>query len=712
MLCMSWNSGGLAQATWDMFQQWADNQSLDFITLQETHWQFTSEWSQSQYHCIHSGYSSRQAGILCMISKRVCQAHQLSWTEIEPGRLVHIRIHGKTRSVDFIAIYQHVFSTDRLIQRQRLLDKLNDVLSKLPQRNLLVLLGDFNTSLMTRSKVVGTGTFMHNGKKLTGTTHTDSQDLHDLLRQHSLLALNTWMTDNSATFTHGNVSSRLDFVCCRQVHADHTAKRVQTLHDFCMRSATGAHHTPLLVSVLRRWTPPTQQTYANSWTYRQRLELHQRWLHPDPHMLGLQEDLQSRVAQLPDSGNPLGALHSAMNMIKAADFNTTRADPPVHRFDLTPFQAFQHHERRLRELPLDGWEPTTLLQAWFHLCKRQQARKQMNSTAKQARKAKMQKVFDQADAAERAKDHFRLYQAVRTLAPKQKLQRIQLRHKDGTMANPTQAADMLQRWFADLYNAPSSDHDAIPFHWPFSEDDLLKGFLQLPLMKSLAPSFAPAPVWRMGAWAVVQFLQPLLHRWSASGRLPREWSDAFLTLLPKPGGVGGDPASLRPISLLEPSGKVILGLVAKCLLQESWWLLQMVPQYAYLPRRGCSDAIGRLMTHLREVRTRFTELQYPVHRAASGAQQPELYGGLILSLDLSKAFDQVDRARLFQGLSEMQVSSDLIALLRNIYHSTGFDFVHKGEFRHVSTFKGIRQGCKCAPILWGTLFHPDFHSTA
>jgi len=272
------------------------------------------------------------------------------------------------------------------------------------------------------------------------------------------------------------------------------------------------------------------------------------------------------------------------------------------------------------------------------------------------------------------------------------------------MANPTQAADMLQRWFADLYNAPSSDHDAIPFHWPFSEDDLLKGFLQLPLMKSLAPSFAPAPVWRMGAWAVVQFLQPLLHRWSASGRLPREWSDAFLTLLPKPGGVGGDPASLRPISLLEPSGKVILGLVAKCLLQESWWLLQMVPQYAYLPRRGCSDAIGRLMTHLREVRFRFTELQYPVHRAASGAQQPELYGGLILSLDLSKAFDQVDRARLFQGLSEVQVSSDLIALLRNIYHSTGFDFVHKGEFRHVSTFKGIRQGCKCAPILWALYF--------
>ena len=214
----------------------------------------------------------------------------------------------------------------------------------------------------------------------------------------------------------------------------------------------------------------------------------------------------------------------------------------------------------------------------------------------------------------------------------------------------------------------------------------------------------------MGAQAVVQYLQPLFLEWCTSGRLPREWSDGFLTFLPKPGGSGGDPSSLRPISLLEPSGKVILGLAAQHLLRETWWLLQMVPQYAYLPRRGCNDAIGRLMTHLRQVRTRLGQLQYPVHRSASGEPQPELYGGLTISLDLSKAFDQVDRVLLFQGLTDMQVSSDLIALLRSIYHSTGFEFVHKGEFRRFSTFKGIRQGCKCAPILWALYFVHIFNA--
>ena len=709
LLCMSWNSGGLAQATWDMFQQWAERQHVDFITLQETHWQFTSEWTQTQYHCIHSGFSSRQAGILCMVSKRLCQAHQLSWTEIDPGRLVHIRIHGESRSIDFLVIYQHVFSVDRLNKRQFLLDRLNDVLCKIPQRNLLVLLGDFNTSLLNRSKVVGCGQFMHDGQKCTGTAHSDSHELHDLLRQHSLLALNTWMTDNPATFSHGTTASRIDFVCCRQVHADHTAKKVQVLDDFYMRSATGAHHAPLLVSLLRRWTPPTQKIHANSWTYRQRMELYNRWQLQDPYMLGLQMDMHDQVAQISVKGDPLTALHSVMNQTKAHDFNTSKSTP-VHHYDLTPFQAFQHHERQLRQLHIDGGDLATLMQAWFHICKRAKARRLMNTTAKQSRRAKMQKIFDQADAAERSQDHFRLYQAVRALAPKQKLQRIQLRHPDGTLANPSQAADMLQRWYTDLYHAPASDYDIIPFTWPFSADDLLKGFLQLPLMKSLAPSYAPAPLWRMGAWAVVAFLQPLLQTWSAAGRLPQVWSDAFLTFLPKPGGSGGDPAMLRPISLLEPTGKVVLGLAAKCLLQESWWLLQMIPQYAYLPRRGCSDAISRLTAHLRQVRHRLTQLQYPVHRAASGESMPTLYGGLIISLDLSKAFDQVNRTLLFQGLSDMQISSDLIALLRNIYHSTGFDFLHKGEFRHVSTFKGIRQGCKCAPILWALYFIQIFNA--
>ena len=86
LLSFSWNAGGLAPARWDLLQQWAEAQELDVLCVQETHWPYDSEWQTSSYHCIHSGIPGNKAGVLCLISKRLCPSHQLSWQIIDPGR--------------------------------------------------------------------------------------------------------------------------------------------------------------------------------------------------------------------------------------------------------------------------------------------------------------------------------------------------------------------------------------------------------------------------------------------------------------------------------------------------------------------------------------------------------------------------------------------------------------------------------------------------
>ena len=48
---------------------------------------------------------------------------------------------------------------------------------------------------------------------------------------------------------------------------------------------------------------------------------------------------------------------------------------------------------------------------------------------------------------------------------------------------------------------------------------------------------------------------------------------------------------------------------------------------------------------------------------------------------------------------DIGTSEDIVKLLQNIYQHTSFDFTHKGEYRSFTTQKGIRQGCKAAPIL-------------
>ena len=79
------------------------------------------------------------------------------------------------------------------------------------------------------------------------------------------------------------------------------------------------------------------------------------------------------------------------------------------------------------------------------------ARTQMRLTSTYARKRRLQQVYAAADQADQAKDHFKLYQAIRELSPKQPFRRIQLRATDGTVLTPHQEADWICQWFTELY---------------------------------------------------------------------------------------------------------------------------------------------------------------------------------------------------------------------------------------------------------------------
>ena len=305
-----------------------------------------------------------------------------------------------------------------------------------------------------------------------------------------------------------------------------------------------------------------------------------------------------------------------------------------------------------------------------------------------------------ARQAHDAKDHFRLYAAIRKLAPKQKYHQITVRSSVGELLSPTQAADHLVQWYSQLYEDDPVDLSGNPFTWPFSQDEMLRGFLDFPGGKALAPQYAPTTVWKMSAQPIADYLQPLVETWSQDAALPPEWSAGTLTFLPKPGTSGSNASELRPIALLEPSGKVMLGILAQHIVEQAWTRLNCLPQFAYLPGRGCSSAIHRLAHHCHQVRLFANDYKYPLHRQDNDAPQPQLSGGITVSVDMSKAFDMVNRRLLFASLSNLGIHDDIINMLKALYQHTTFSFSHRGETRTLRTFRGIRQGCKAAPTLW------------
>ena len=180
--CLTWNVGGLTRESWDSFNEWLTLQDIDIILLQESHWKHTSEWMQGRYFCLHSGGKSH-SGVLTMISKSFCTADSISWADIFPGRILHTRLYFSTRALDIVNVYQFVNGHSRIQERASFWTALHSTLSDLPTRNLLVVGGDFNTSLSHASSSVGVSSYQHDSFRCTGPLARDEDRFIFLMAQ-------------------------------------------------------------------------------------------------------------------------------------------------------------------------------------------------------------------------------------------------------------------------------------------------------------------------------------------------------------------------------------------------------------------------------------------------------------------------------------------------------------------------------------------------
>ena len=693
--CLSWNCSGLSPSGWDYFQQWIECQSLDIIMLQETHWKHTSEWVTGNYYAIHSGCGESRSGLLSLVSKKLCTMDDLSWQEVIPGRLMHLRVHGRDRDLDFLNVYQHIHHPDRMEDRAQLWTALQSVIANCSKRNHLTLLGDLNTSMRRTSTAVGMDTYLWQGERCKGPNHSDAYFLHNLLINFDLVVNNFWDAQLGPTYIFGTQHSRIDYMICRRCHSDATSKNVQYLYDFALNCPSGAHHVPMIATLIKVWHPhhPEAQT---GWTRAQRLELYRQWTTPHVDTDELRNSIIDTVVNLSPHGNRLDHLHQALNSFPAPRSHQKHA--AVYKFDLTPFRRFQAHSEHLRELKQQN--VGNFFKAWYHVIQRQCARKMMRKTSAHARKCRLQHIFDAAGRADEAHDHFRLYQAIREIAPKQPFRRIQIRDPDGALLNPTAAADRIRDWFEALYHDEEVDGTCSAFTWPFSAQEFQHGLTRLPMLKALAPEYAPAPFWRCAARQISMFLQPFFEDSSDHNNLPGEWKWGTICLLPKHARRCHAPQDLRPITLLEPCNKVLMGNLANHLFDSIGALLCSVPQYAYLPLRGCTEALVRIFKHCGQVRSKCLEHRHHIQQRAQGKQLGILEGGILVTIDLSKAFDMVPRDGLYRRLHRLGVPAVLIDFLQAVYFETSFKFQHRGQTRTFRTSKGIRQGCKAAPILW------------
>ena len=104
------------------------------------------------------------------------------------------------------------------------------------------------------------------------------------------------------------------------------------------------------------------------------------------------------------------------------------------------------------------------------------------------------------------------------------------------------------------------------------------------------------------------------------------------------------------------------------------------------------DAIDRVVRHCQQVRD-LTIKYHRTHPADPSTPNPMFFGGVQISLDLTRAFDALSRAALFESLSRLGVDPAVCQLLETWHHGTRYQISHKGFMKFVPTSLGIRQGC-------------------
>ena len=254
-----WNAGGISSELYaELLRYLETTGTIDIAIIQETHWSTTGEWTAGQWQFIHTASErSRQDGVLVAVRRSLLSNREVCWQEIVPGRLLRVRVELCHQSCEILGLYQHAMTARSATEKSKVMSRRKAVwgardkaLSSLPFRAMLVLGGDFNTSLETRTSVAGGG--LVQGPQANDLVQ-ERQMVLEILAKHRLTALNSW-GKKSPTYLHPSGNSQIDFLCIRQHSADKISRQTGP-KQVGLAAWRSAGHVPLIGSLLASWRP-------------------------------------------------------------------------------------------------------------------------------------------------------------------------------------------------------------------------------------------------------------------------------------------------------------------------------------------------------------------------------------------------------------------------------------------------------------------------
>ena len=709
---LSWNVGGLSNAILDELFIWLalpQHQRIKIVLLQETRWQFTSEWESESWFILHSGHSKQKgAGVMTLISKDICNVDDVRSCEIASGRVLHVRIPapGGLTSFDIVNVYQHAWdnradAAELRRKRARILEKVDTCIQQVPWRNQCICAGDWNVQLAPSPGMIGHSTVHLDTQRQSA---PDVEALLDVMIARHMIALNTWTGPRrqAFTFSHQGCRTQIDYIFARRHQTTGDMRRCRPLQAFPVTAwRQSGLHRPLVTLLDYKWQP-NSRNFSSRRVDTDAIANAVQWQTPQLH--SFQHAVQTSLCNRAHTGT--------------LDLHQVLYDCCVRHFPaVANRREYAHQHPEVQQVVRSRWQHLhrgklyrhsaasdlrSAWRCWHHFARFRALRREANRASRQARKQRIEHLLHEAERFASQNNVHKLYAIIRQIAPKQPFRRVKIYGEEGEILSRAEEVERLRTHFSSIFQGRSESwqhtcHDVVT---PPSVYDVSWALARTPLRKAVPKHFAPGAAWRAAAHIVAPIVHDAVRRVWSTACVPQHWKDGWLVLMCKPNRPGRGPGDFRPLCLQDPCGKAVIKLVADNIRPAVQAFAARCPQHAYLPGRSTEGALLGVFARCRQIRELTKQSGNSIYARRSGMTVAPYTGGYILSLDLSMAFDAVPRALVRDSLLAAGVQNKDVQIIMEWLTGSTYHLLHGHINLKVLTERGVRQGCVLSPLIW------------
>lgn len=279
-------------------------------------------------------------------------------------------------------------------------------------------------------------------------------------------------------------------------------------------------------------------------------------------------------------------------------------------------------------------------------------------------------------------------------------------HTNSLTHNPEEIENIFKTFYENLYTQPPSaseeekrnflQHLDLPsigtnqndtLTAEISKEEIIKAINTLKNNKSPGSDGFPAEWYKVFKNELVAILYKSLNWTLKENKMPASWSEAIISVIPKPGKNKACCSNYRPISVLNIDYKIYTSIISRRL------------------NKFVSEIIDEDQTGFMRERQTHDNIRKAIHIIEKA--QREKRSTVLLSIDAEKAFDCVNWNFLYLVLEKMGFNSKSVQLIKTLYSQPKARIKINGNLtEEISLQRSTRQGCGLSPTLFSIFIEP------